>query len=93
MPESILKAIMIPRQAASEAEAEAVDSAAAASGSTSSTTMITGFVASIVTTGLLKYVWSMLDNLQIVTHLSLIKTKSPANANQFNQVFLEASSF
>lgn len=83
---------MIPRQAASLAEAEVIDSAGSDAGTASTVTMITGFFAGLLMSTVMNYVWSMLDNLQIVTHLPLIKSKSPANANEFNQFFLDIAS-
>ncbi len=41
----------------------------------------------------LDFVWSLINNLQVVTHLFLLKSKSPANANEFNSFFLEAANF
>lgn len=55
-------------------------------------TIVGGFIAGIFMSSIMNYVWSMLDNLQIVTHLPLIKSKSPANANEFNNFFLEIAS-
>jgi len=63
MPESILKATMIPRQAASVQEAESIDSAGSDAGTASNMTMVTGFIAGIFMSSIMNYVWSMLDNL------------------------------
>lgn len=92
MPDSILKSTMIPRQAASAEEAETIDSAGSDASTASNVTMISGFFGAILMSTAMNFIWSMLDNLQIVTHLPLIKAKSPANANEFNSFFLEISS-
>lgn len=92
MPESIIKSTMIPRQAASAEEAAAIDSAGTDASTASNVTMVGGFFGALFLSAAMNFIWGMLDNLQIVTHMPLIRAKSPANANEFNQFFLEIAS-
>ena len=77
----------------SEEEAEIVEETGTIAADTSFSIISSNFITNVLMAGSLTQVWSIINALQIIGYLQLLKVKTPGNATSFNSFFVELSSF
>ena len=83
MPKSVLKFVNIPAQVQSEAEAEAIKEAGDVAVNSLAGTLGGGLVMNFFASTSLSYMWSAVNNLQVIMLFGLFDLKAPGNVLAF----------
>ena len=85
--------IEIPRQIPSEEEAAAIESGGESTEVGSSSVMGGNFILNLILAASLNQLWSMLNGLQLSTHMGLFNLKFPSNANFLLDFMVNVATF
>lgn len=85
--------VEVPRQIPSEAEAVAIESGGESSEIGSSSIMGGNFVVNLILAASLNQLWSMLNGMQLTTHMQLFNLKFPANAGFLVKFLVTVATF
>ena len=89
----VVKTIMVPRQMASQEEAEQVESSGDTASSSSFATTVINFLVSLLTSNSLGQVWDLIEGLQVTVVLPLFDAKTPGNVQTFIEGLENLASF
>ena len=84
--------VFVPRQFDPSTE-KLVETAVVSAESSSTALLGSNFIINLMVRGSLNQVWSMLNSLQIVTHVPLMDLKMPANMSAFLAFLMEVATF
>ena len=73
--------------------ADLVEAIADASEAASTTIIGTSFILNLIIMASLNHFWSLMNSLQITTHVPLMHLKFPANVNRFMLFYIEIACF
>lgn len=93
LPTSVIKYFEIPRQIATELEAQRVDITKDSVGNSSNALVGSNFIVNLLLSGSMNLVWNVINGLQIIAYMPLFNVKTPGNAGAFNKFFISIASF
>ena len=85
--------VVVPRQIPSEEEAVAIESGGESTEAGSSIVMGGNFILNLILAASLNQLWSMLNGLQLSTHMGLFNLKFPSNANFLLDFMVNVATF
>jgi len=85
----------VPRQYPNDSliSAETVDAISLAVMYSTSSLIVSNFALNIILTGALNQLWSLINGLQVITHLPVFHCQFPANANSLLRYLVEIANF
>ena len=93
LPSGLVKYIQMPRQIASQGEAEQVEQNANVASSASTSAAGFNLFVQILLAGSLHNLWEMINGLQVVENLPLFHVKTPGNVSSFMEKFENLTDF
>ena len=92
-PLPIVKVVQIPRQSASEKQAEFVSEAGSQAQEVSSYAIGSNLVVDLLMAGSMSQIWGMIEGIQVASFVQLFEVKTPGNVQAFLEFFEQITSF
>ena len=93
MADGTILEVEIPRQIPSQEEADALEESGETAEGTSSITMGSNFILNLILAASLNHLWSMINGIQLTTHMQIFNLKFPANASFLLRFLVDVATF